>query len=256
MSLDNESIKTIQFESANINSSHPLIIIKQNINYNKSKNDDDFMKTRELEGLKPSEDDDDDFMKTRELEGLKPSEDDDKYETTLYTPITMTEYEMFYAIIPLYEIKESFTKTLNGFIEYLNTQFPIEIVVKIIKNYIEIETPLHIEESQLLNKIPIMSIQELINKNQNVIDISSNSLYIMDNRKVKINKTQTYTKEYIKELVLNGKLSIGSSDHFRNSNIISFLDKEDSDYIQSFLRLTETESERWKPEWRGFTNYL
>ena len=239
MSLDNESIKTIQFESANINSSYPLIIVKQNNNNNKNKNDDDFMKTRELEGLKPSEDD-----------------DDDKYETTLYTPITMTEYEMFYAIIPLYEIKESFTKTLNGFIEYLNTQFPMEIVVKIIKNYIELETPLHIEESQLLNKIPIMSIQELINKNQNVIDISSNSLYIMDNRKVKINKTQTYTKEYIKELVLNGKLSIGSSDHFRNSNIISFLDKEDSDYIKSFFRLTESESERWKPEWRGFTNYL
>jgi hypothetical protein len=240
MSLDNESIKTIQFESANINSSHPLIIVKQNINYNKNKNDDDFMKTRELEGLKPSEDDD----------------NDNKYETTLYTPITMTEYEMFYAIIPLYEIKESFTKTLNGFIEYLNTQFPMEIVVKIIKNYIEIETPLNIEESHLLNKIPIISIQELINTNPNIIDISSNSLYIMDNRKVKINKKQTYTKEYIKELVLNGKLSIGSSDHFRNSNIISFLDKEDSDYIKSFFRLTESESERWKPEWRGFTNYL
>jgi len=240
MSLDNESIKTIQFESANINSSYPLIIIKQNNNNNKNNDDDDFMKTRELEGVKPSENDD----------------NDNKYETTLYTPITMTEYEMFYAIIPLYEIKESFTKTLNGFIEYLNTQFPMEIVVKIIKNYIEIETPLNIEESELLNKIPIISIQELINTNPNIIDISSNSLYIMDNRKVKINKKQTYTKEYIKELVLNGKLSIGSSDHFRNSNIISFLDKEDSDYIKSFFRLTESESERWKPEWRGFTNYL
>lgn len=225
MSLD-INLEKLKFESANINSSYPLIIIKQNKNYNN--NDDN------------SNNDDDD--------------DDDEYKTTLYIPITMTEYEMFYAIIPLYEIKESFTKTLNGFIEYLNTQFPIEIVVKIIKNYIEIETPLRIEESQLLNKIPLISIQELININPDVIDISSNSLYIMDNRKVKINKKHTYTKEYIKELVLNGKLSIGSSDHYRNSNIISFLDKEDSDYIKSFFRLTE--NERWKPQWRGFTNYL
>jgi len=210
----------IKFKYANINSSHPLIIIKQNTFFNENENTQNFK----------------------------------NYEKTLYVPILMTEYEMFYCIIPLYEIKDTFIYSINKYIDYLKIYFPIEIVVKIIKYYIELETPLHIEESQLLNKIPLISIQELINTNPDVIDISNNSLYIMDNRNIKINKNKKYTKEYIKELIIDDKLSLGSSNHFHNNDVISFLDKEDSDYIKSYFKLNE--NEKWNREWRGFTSYL
>jgi hypothetical protein len=218
---------TIMFKSAYINSSYPLIIIKQNSFFcNENENENENETTQ--------------FLKD--------------YEKTLYIEILMTEYEMFYAIIPLYEIKPIFIDSINKFTEYLQKLFPIEIVVKIIKYHIELITPLNIEESQLLNKLPLISIQELLNENENVIDISNNSLYIMDNRKLKFNTKKKYRKEYLKQLVIDGKLSIGSSTHFNNSNIISFLDKEDSEYIKSYFSLTENET--WSQEWRGFTNYL
>ena len=50
-----------------------------------------------------------------------------------------------------------------------------------------------------------------------IIPISENT---MNNTELNIDVDTTYTKEYIKKLIIDGKLTIGISDHFCKKDII------------------------------------
>ena len=84
-----------------------------------------------------------------------------------------------------------------------------------------------------------------------IIPISENT---MNNTELNIDVDTTYTKEYIKKLIIDGKLTIGISDHFCKKDIIKIIDKEESDYIISYFSLSDKEKDNH--EWREFTSYL
>ena len=84
-----------------------------------------------------------------------------------------------------------------------------------------------------------------------IIPISENT---MNNTELNIDVDTTYTKEYIKKLIIDGKLTIGISDHFCKKDIIKIMDKEESDYIISYFSLSDKEKDNH--EWREFTSYL
>ncbi len=104
MSLDtdtDEDTDMIKFKSATINSSYPVILCK---NYEQDETEETNY---------------------------------NNYTETLYVDIAMTEYEGFCGYVPLYEINQNFINLVNNYIQYFKNYLPIEIVIKIMKYYIE-----------------------------------------------------------------------------------------------------------------------
>ena len=163
-------------------------------------------------------------------------------EFTLIAEILMTEYEMFYAIIPFSYLSQKMINEIKNIIYCLATKLPLELASKIALYYIE-------------NSIPELNIPT--NENTYIPEhiIKMNPHHLMNNYDLDINTDTEYTTEYIKKLVINNKFILGSRDHFAYDKIISIMETRDSDYITSYYNLKE-EDERNSHEWRSFTSYL
>lgn len=162
-------------------------------------------------------------------------------EFTLIAEILMTEYEMFYAIIPFSYISQIMINEIKLLLYCLKTKLPLELASKIALYYIE-------------NSIPDLNIST--NENTYIPEhiIKMNPQYFMNNNDLDINTDTEYTTEYIKKLVINNKFILGSRDHFAYDKIINIMETRDSDYITSYYNLKEDERNYY--EWRSFTSYL
>ena len=88
-------------------------------------------------------------------------------------------------------------------------------------------------------------------KNNNKYDKSKEE-YIMDDTLPIIPYIDNvYTKEYVKELIINKKLLIGSNAHFYHKNILHILDDKDSEFIREYFI-----DNRKSHEYRVFRNCL
>ena len=178
-----------------------------------------------------------------------PSEND---SLTLITKVAMTEYETIYAILPIIYIKQEIIDLINEIYKYLLLKFSIDLVSKIVKNIIDDMTSINMNEYEI-HRIYYSNVENNIDiDNYNLLNLHSG--YMMNNSLLNIDPDIEYTKEYVKELIINEKVLLGSKNSFSENSNIFIMDHEDSEYVNTFFKLSE--SEKYKAEWRQFSSCL
>lgn len=164
----------------------------------------------------------------------EPLEPLETLNNTFILEILHTEYEQFFAIVPFIHITQEYIDIITNIYESLSKILTYEVICKIIQYYI------------------IDTCPELITLYNFDIILNMYPHYILNNSELKIYPDINYDKEYIKNLIQNKKLILGSKNHFGKCNKnINILDKEDSEYISSYFH---SYTNTYSPEWRCFTS--
>ena len=170
------------------------------------------------------------YMKTNTTK-----EDYDKYEKefelnknkTLCAKIIQTEYSYYYVIVPFVDVKTFLIESMLMLNSSLSNKLDFTVLDSIKEQLSTLSNP-----SSLSNP---SNPRYLMNNTYDIKPFTKTSREVINN---------TYSKDYIKYMIINNNFFIGVKDHFIHKHTIKILNKKDSDDIIEYYKLSPEEKEQ------------
>lgn len=174
-------------------------------------------------------------------------EDYDKYEKefelnknkTLCARILQTEYEYYYVIVPFVDVKKFLIESMFMLNNSLSNKLDFTVLDSIKEQISTLSSP-SIPSSPLSPSSPSSpssppNPRYLMNNTYDIKPFTKTSREVINN---------TYSKDYIKYMIINNNFFIGVKDHFIHKHTIKILNKKDSDDIIEYYKLSPEEKEQ------------